>query len=71
MASEISRAAAGALLTVPEVARVLRISRAQAYQLAQRGDLPGVVHIGRCVRVSADALQDWIDREAAHSPRRQ
>jgi len=51
------------LLTIPEAARLLRVSRAQAYQLAARGDLP-VVRIGRSVRVRADRLERWLDERS-------
>ena len=48
------------LLRGGEVAKVLGVSRALAYRLMQRGELP-VVRIGSCVRVPAEALRAWID----------
>jgi len=48
------------LLRGGEVAKVLGVSRAMAYRLMQRGELP-VVRIGSCVRVPAEALRAWID----------
>ena len=48
------------LLTISEVSRVLRVKKARAYQLARDGVLP-VVHVGRQVRVSEDALRSWVD----------
>jgi len=48
------------LLTIPEVATCLRISRAKAYVLVRRKVLP-CVHIGRSTRVSVAALQRWIE----------
>jgi excisionase family DNA binding protein len=50
----------GLLLRGGEVAKVLGVSRAMAYRLMQRGELP-VVRIGSCVRVPAEALRAWID----------
>ncbi len=47
------------LLTVPEVAPILRVSAARAYELARDGVLP-VVRIGRQVRVDPTVLRDWI-----------
>ena len=47
------------LLTVPEAATQLGISRSKGWQLAQRSEIP-VVRIGRSVRVPADALEAWI-----------
>lgn len=53
-----------AVLSVPEAAKVLRISRSRAYELAQGGELPGVLRIGRSVRVSKRALDAWIEEQA-------
>ena len=49
------------LLTIPETAVSLRLSRAKVYQLVDFEDLP-VVRFGRAVRVSAKALEQWIER---------
>jgi len=49
----------GPLLTIPEVASRLRISRNLAYELAARGELPHI-RLGRVIRVPRDALEDWI-----------
>ena len=43
-------------LTVPEVARLLRINRGRAYAMAADGTLPGVVRLGRTIRVDREAL---------------
>jgi excisionase family DNA binding protein len=47
------------LLTVSEVAQVLRVPRARAYALIREGMLPAV-RIGRQLRVAEDALAEWI-----------
>ena len=47
------------LLTVPEAAALLRISRNAAYEAVRRGDLPSL-HIGRSVRVPKAALLERI-----------
>ena len=47
------------LLTVPETARLLRISRNLAYELVARGDLPSV-RLGRVIRVPRRSLDDWV-----------
>lgn len=44
------------LLTVGEAARLLRISRAFAYELVARGDLPAI-RLGRRVVIPRDALR--------------
>ena len=48
------------LLTMAEVADTLRIRPGRAYELARSGLLPGVVRIGRQVRVNAGVLRTWI-----------
>jgi excisionase family DNA binding protein len=49
------------LLTVPEVARRLRIGRTLAYMMVRRGELPAV-RFGKLVRVPADRLDEWLAR---------
>jgi hypothetical protein len=55
----------GVFLTVPEVARRLRISRTAAYQLARlwlegdTGEGIPAVRIGRSIRVPAAAFEQW------------
>ena len=71
------------LLIVPEVAKLLRVPPSRAYQLIRDGDLPAV-HVGRQLRVSEEALRNWIAEggdplpphpappdENARSPRRE
>ena len=53
------------LLTIPEVAKCLRISRAKAYVLVRRKVLPSV-EIGRSKRVSVATLQRWIEEHEHH-----
>ena len=48
-------------LNIPEVCESLRLSRAKVYRLIYYEGLP-VVHFGRAVRVSAVALEEWIER---------
>ena len=48
------------LLTLPEAARVLRIREGRAYDLARKGLLPGVVRIGRSVRIDENRLREWL-----------
>lgn len=58
------------LLTVPEVAVVLRTTRKAIYAMAERGQLPGVTHIGRRLFVRWDDLVFWLDERRAASPGR-
>jgi excisionase family DNA binding protein len=53
--------AAPLLYHVEDAARLLAIGRTKAYELVSSGDLPSI-HIGRSVRVSAAALEDWVRR---------
>jgi excisionase family DNA binding protein len=55
------------LLRMAEVAERLGIGRSKAYEMAKRGDLPGAMRVGASLRVSAKALDEWIDREASKS----
>jgi excisionase family DNA binding protein len=51
------------LLTVPEVALYLRISRNLAYALVARNDIPSL-HLGRLIRVPRRELDEWVASEA-------
>ena len=52
------------VLTIPEVALLLRIGRSAAYEAARRGDLP-VIHLGRKLRVSRSSLARLLDEEGS------
>ncbi len=47
------------LLTAQQVAVLLQVPTARVYELAREGLLPAV-RLGRQIRVSASALNDWI-----------
>jgi len=49
------------LLTANDVVRILNVSRAFAYQLMQRGEIP-TVHLGRSRRVIPDDLKRYISQ---------
>jgi excisionase family DNA binding protein len=51
------------LLKPIEVGAQLRISRAKTYELLASGEIPSI-KVGGSTRVSAAALQQWIDRQA-------
>jgi DNA binding domain, excisionase family len=48
------------VLTVPEAAALLHVGRRQAYEAAQRGDLPGAFRVGRTWRVSTAKLLELL-----------
>lgn len=49
------------LLTVPQAAERLGISRIEAYQLVKAGEIPAKRLSPRRIRISELALQQWID----------
>lgn len=63
--SERSLALPGdALLTPDEVAAVLRTSRKSVYSMIERGQIPGIVRLGRKILIRRDRLTRWLsDRE--------
>jgi excisionase family DNA binding protein len=50
------------ILTVEEVADLMRIDRKTAYAAIACGEVPGVRRIGRCIRVSRDVLLRWLEQ---------
>lgn len=50
------------LLTIPEVARRLKVSDYRAYELARQGVLKSV-RLGKSVRVTASAITDYLARQ--------
>ena len=50
-------------LTVEEVAKILGISRAGAYNLVHREDFP-TVKVGRRLIIPRDQFRSWVDKEA-------
>ena len=55
------------LLTVAEVAAVLRTTPKGVYLMVERAQLPGVTRIGRRVLVRRDVLVDWLRQKSAPS----
>lgn len=47
------------LLTVPEVALRLRLSKSKVYLLCQQGQIPTIT-LGKSVRVPLDELEEWL-----------
>ena len=48
------------VLTADELAALLRIDRKSAYAALARGEIPGARRIGRTIRVSRDAVLNWL-----------
>ena len=53
---------ASPLLTADELAEFLRLTRGAVYTMVARGELPGVVKIGRRLRFRRDAVVEWLGR---------
>jgi len=51
-------------MTIPEVAKVLGVSRGLAYQLAKQDGLPGisVLHLGKRLLVSRQAIERLLQQ---------
>ena len=56
------------LLTVDEVAKLLRTTRRAIYAMIARCQLPGVTRIGRRVLITEAELIQWLDQNRAPSP---
>ncbi len=56
------------LLTVPEAAQILRISRNLAYELVARNELPSI-RLGRVIRIPRAALDAWMEQQTGTTSR--
>jgi len=52
------------VLTVKDIQRLLRISRAKAYDLTHKAGFP-CVRIGRTIRIPRDAFLAWLTAQAS------
>jgi len=57
------------LLTVDELAQLLRTTRTAVYAMVARAQVPGVTRLGRRVLFRADELVKWLDQNRAPSPK--
>ncbi len=53
------------VLTVQEMAEILRIGRNAAYALAASEEFPSI-RVGRQFRISKSAFDDWLRRKPDH-----
>lgn len=56
------------MLTVEEVAGILRVNPKTVYRAIERGELPGL-RFGRVIRVPRHALEQTLERRAAEAVR--
>lgn len=52
------------LLRDHEVAQILNVSKSKAYLMMVSGEVPGVMRLGRCLRVHRPTLERWITEQA-------
>ncbi len=57
------------LLDIHEAAALLGVKKTKAYEMAASGEMPGVVRIGRLVKVHRPTLIEWLAEEAAFQSR--
>ena len=58
-----------AVLTVEELAHLLRVNRKTLYAAIAQGAIPGVVRVGNTIRVARDPVLLWLQGQG-RSPRR-
>lgn len=52
------------LMTISEAAAELRLSRSQLYGMTRRSEIPGVVRVGRAVRLHRETAMHWAKGQA-------
>jgi excisionase family DNA binding protein len=50
------------ILTVPDVARYLRISRSAAYELVHQFDFPALI-LGHTIRIRQESFLNWLEEQ--------
>jgi excisionase family DNA binding protein len=48
------------VLTVDELAALLRLERKAVYAAIRRGEIPGVIRVGRAIRICREAVVEWL-----------
>ena len=56
------------LLTPREAAAILRVTQKAIYMMIERAQLPGIIRIGRRVRIHRGELVDWLNQKSTPSP---
>jgi excisionase family DNA binding protein len=57
------------VLTVEELAAMLRIERKTAYAAIRRGEIPGARRIGGVIRISRERVLAWLSQEQGRADR--
>ena len=58
--AERDDAGEASVLTVDEAARLLRVNRKTLYDAVREGRVPGVIRLGRSIRIGRTALLGWL-----------
>lgn len=58
------------ILTVEELAELLRVNRKTAYAAISAGEIPGVRRIGNVIRAHRDTVLAWLSEGQARVPRK-
>jgi excisionase family DNA binding protein len=57
------------VITVGELATLLRIDRKSVYNLVRTGEIPGVRRIGRAIRIHRPTVLNWLAQGQGRAPR--
>ncbi len=60
---------APSVLTVDELAALLRLNRKTVYEALARGEIPGARRIGSSYRILRDAVLEWLASSQGRVPR--
>ena len=56
-------------ISLREMQEMLGIGSTKAYELAASGSIPGVIKIGRVIRINRDQLDGWLSEQAISAER--
>ena len=62
--NELNHSHPSLTLTVPQMAKVMNISRNTAYELVKQPGFP-CFHVGKRILVNRDMLQTWLDDQCS------
>jgi excisionase family DNA binding protein len=59
-----TRAEPPAVMTVAELARLLGVNRGTVYEAIERGQVPGVIRLGRRILIARAIVRSWLGQNA-------
>ena len=60
----------GEWITLKEMQKLLNIGSTKAYELVASGSIPGVIKIGRVIRINRRELDDWLKQQSISASNR-